>query len=117
MQTNTVATLYHRTIVDREEHWARSVLPAVHWENRKAVNVLASGLLAADSVAVWIPDTSVVVESGDVLVKGRIIDEVDPTSFTMMALKNKYPNAVTVTSVDLYDYGSPFMRHLRIKAS
>ena len=117
MKTNTALTLYTRSITNRTESWTRSVIPAVHWENRKAANVLASGLLEADSVSVWIPGTSASIKAGDVIVKGMVTDVVNATTFTMTDLKKKYPNVVVVTSVDTYDYGTPAMRHLRIGAS
>lgn len=117
MRTNTALTLYTRQITNRTESWTRSVVPAVHWENRKAANVLASGLLEADSVSVWIPGTSVSIKAGDVIVKGVVTDAVDSASFTMSDLKSKYNNVVVVKSVDTYDYGAPAMQHLRIGAS
>ena len=117
MRTNTEMTLYSRGTSDRKESWIRSVIPAVHWENRKGANIIASGLLEADAVTVWIPGTSVVIKAGDVIVKGNVSDIVGAETYTMSDLKRDYPNAVTVTSVDTYDFGSPSMQHLRIGAS
>jgi hypothetical protein len=95
------------------------VIAAVHWENRKAANVIASGLLEADSVSVWIPLSLEPsgIGAGDVMVKGNVLDEVNISTFTMTDLKNKYADVVVVKSVDRYDYGSLAMRHLRIGAS
>ena len=117
MKTNTALTLYTRQITNRTESWIRSVVPAVHWENRKAANVLASGLLEADAVSVWIPGTSVSIKAGDVIVKGIVTDAVDATTFTMTKLKAKYKDVVVVNSVDTYDYGTPNMQHIRVGAS
>lgn len=116
MQTNTAMTLYSRGISGRVESWTRSYIDAVHWENRKAANVLKSGLLEADAVSVWIPGTSVNIKSGDVIVKGKI-DKLVTGAYTMSKLKAEYPTAVTVRSVDTYDFGSPAMQHIRIGAS
>lgn len=117
MRTNSEMTLYSRGISNRGESWSRSVVSAVHWENRKAANVISSGLLAADSVAVWIPDLSISVKVGDVIVKGKVTTTVNASSYTMSDLKADNPTAATVTSVDVYDYGSPHMQHIRLGAS
>ena len=117
MRTNTAVTLYSRGISNRAESWTRSVIPAAHWENRKGANVIASGLLEADAVTVWIPDVSVSIKADDVLVKGTVTKTVNASSYTMSDLKAEYPNAVTVRTVDTYDYGSPAMQHIRVGAS
>ena len=119
MLTNTAMTLYQRLLISKEEAWSRSVISNVHWENRKAANVLSSGLLEADSVSIWVPTNGreIEIKVGDVLVKGEVTDVVDKTTFTMTDLKKTYDDVVTVKSVDRYDYGSPSMRHLRIGAS
>ena len=119
MQANTAVTLYSRSIVSKQESWTRSAIARTHWENRKAANVIASGLLEADSVGVWIPTLglSLTIKPGDVLVKGTVTDVVNATTFTMTDLRAKYSDTITVRSVDRYDYGSPSMHHLRIGGS
>lgn len=116
MRTNTPVTLYSRSVSKGVENWSRSYISAAHWENRKAVNVIASGLLEADAVSVWIPDISISIKSGDIIVKGKI-DKTISDTYTVSDLRKEFPYAVRVTSVDLYDFGSPNMRHLRIGAS
>lgn len=115
MRTNTSATLYSRSIVNGAEVWTRSSIVAVFWENRKAANVIQSGLLAADSVAVYIPGTSVNVKVGDVLVKGTVTKVISPT-YTMTNLRADYVT-ITIKSVDLMDYGSPHMQHIQVGGS
>ncbi len=115
MRTNTAATLYGQSIVNSSEVWTRSVIPAVFWEQRKAANVIKSGLLEADKAAVYIPDTTVSVQVGDVLVKGMVDKEISP-SYTVTNLKADY-DAVVVKSVDLMDYGSPHMQHIQVGGS
>ena len=112
MRTNSPATLYKRSIVSSSEVWTREAISAVFWENRKAANVIKSGLLTADSVAVYIPGTSITVKVGDVLVKGTITKTISPT-YTMTNLRADY-DAIVVKSVDLMDYGSPHMRHVQV---
>lgn len=116
MLVNTPITLYSRSSSSGAESWSRSSISAAHWENRKAVNVIASGLLEADAVSVWIPDISISIKPGDIIVKGTITKAINDT-YTVSDLRRDYPYAVRVTSVDLYDFGSPSMRHLRIGAS
>lgn len=119
MQTNTVLTLYQKSVTSNTEHWTRVFLGAVHWENRKAANVIASGLLEADSVSVWVPTKGEIIDikAGDVMVNGEVTDEVDASTFTITDLKKKYADVVVVKSVDRYDFGSLAMRHVRIGAS
>lgn len=117
MKTNTSATLYSRSVVAGAESWSRSVISKVFWENRKAANIIQSGLLAADSVAIYIPDSTLTIKPGDVFVKGTVTDVIQSGTFTITDLKAKYPNVVVVKSVDLMDYGASHMQHLQIGAS
>jgi hypothetical protein len=118
MRTNADMTLYSKSIVAGAEVYTRSQIRQVFWENRKAANVIQSGLLQADSVAVYIPFSrgSITFKVGDVLVKGLVDDEISP-SFTITALKAKYADVVTVKSVDTKDFGSASMQHWQIGAS
>jgi len=115
VKTNTAATLYSRSIVNGAEVWTRTPITAVFWENRKAANVIQSGLLAADSAAVYIPDASVSVKVGDVLVKGAVTKAIGP-AYTMTNLKADY-TTITVRSVDLMDYGSAHLQHVQVGGS
>lgn len=118
MKTPHDMTVYHKSIVDGAEAWTRQQVPGVFWENRKAANVIKSGLMEADSVAVYVPISPPIlsIKVGDVLVKGLVNDVITP-SFTISALKKKYADVVTVRSVDTMDYGSRHMQHLQIGAS
>jgi hypothetical protein len=117
MRTNANLTIYHKSIVARAESWSREAVQDVMWENRKAANVIQSGLLEADSVTVYIPFArgDISVKAGDVLVKGIVTDTIGP-SFTITNLKAKYDDVVTVRSVDTMDYGSAAMQHWQIGA-
>ncbi len=64
-------TVYHRAVVAGAESYTREQVVAVFWENRKAANVIKSGLLEADSVSVYVPFASAPAlnpKVGDVLV-------------------------------------------------
>lgn len=121
MKTNADMTLYSKSInaTTREEVYTRSEIVGVFWENRKAANVLRSGLLEADSVMVIIPSFTpdlFGIKVGDVIVKWIHADEIS-SSFTITDLKAKYPNVVVVHSVDSMAFGSRHMQHIRIGAS
>jgi len=141
MRTNTALTLYNR--VPGTETYHRTVIGRVAWENRKASNVLASGgTIAADQAAIYLPartpgylspkawqaladkSTAWTLQTGDVVVKGTVTDEIHAAvvgppavaAFTMTDLKAKYDDVLTITSVDVMDNGSPAMRHFQIGA-
>lgn len=118
MQTNADLTLYSRSVAAGEEAWTRSVIMDVQWENRKAANVIQSGLIDADKVAVYIPthNREISIKAGDVIVEGIVTKEISP-SYTITDLKKDFPDTVTVRSVDRLDYGSPHLHHLRIGAA
>jgi len=125
MRTNSDATLYNKSIVAGAEAWTRTVIVGpngeygVQWENRKAANVMRSGILEADSVNIYIPFNrgSLVFKLGDIMVKGTVTDVVDSTIFTPTMLKAKYVDVVTIKSVDTKDFGSAIMQHWQIGAS
>jgi hypothetical protein len=120
MQTNTDLTLYSRSIVNRAENWTRSVIENVHWENRKAANQAATGLIEANKVTVYIPTygrtDEISIKPEDVIVEGIVTKTID-TEYTISDLKAEYDDVVVVKSVDRKDFGSPQLRHLEIGAS
>lgn len=120
MRANDDLTIYARGVdpSTRSEKWTRSEVTGVVWEDRKASNVIKSGILEADRVAVYIPFAcgDVSIKVGDVIVRGLVEDEIGP-SFTITALKAKYPASATVRSVDRMDRGSLALRHWQIGAA
>ena len=120
MRTPHSLPVYHKKISAGAESWTRHHVKRAMWENRKAINVIKSGMIDADSVSVYIPLAALPpllsIQPGDVLVKGLVVDELS-NSFTLTALKKKYPQVVVVRSVDTYDQGSGHLHHLQIGAS
>jgi len=118
MKTNTDLTLYKKSVVDGAEVWTREAIADVAWEDRKAANVMRSGLIEAYKVAVYIPFArgDIVIKIGDVLVKGAVTDVIS-ASFTITDLKKKYGDVVSVKSVDTMDQGSDRLHHWQIGAS
>lgn len=120
MQTNTDLTLYSRSIVSNAESWTRSVIQRVHWENRKAANQAATGLIEANKVTVYIPTLGrtedITIKPEDVIVEGIVTKEIT-SSYTMSNLKKDYADVLVVKSVDRKDFGSPQLQHIEIGAS
>lgn len=119
MIANADITAYLKDVdpVTREEVYYRVQVRGVTWEERKAANVIKSGLLEADRVTVYIPlDRAINLKAGDVLVRGLVVDEISP-AFTLTALMKKYPDHATVRSVDKMDRGSLHLRHLEVGAT
>ena len=133
MRTNCACTLYNRYVTSGVEYYQRTVLAAVSWQNRKAANVIRSGLLAADSAVIYIPQSlgtnylkplawqadrngSWTLAVGDVMVKGLVTDEI-AGGFTMTSLKVKYDDVVVIKSVDTMDGASPSLCHWQVGAS
>jgi hypothetical protein len=135
MRSNTDITLYNRYVVNGTELYQLVQILSVAWENTKAVNVLKSGLLAADSVTLFIPmargtnylkpkawqdlDAKVgkwTLQPGDVVVKGLVSDTIG-TAFTITDLKQKHDDVVRITSIDTMDMGSSALQHWRVGAA
>lgn len=113
MKTNTDVTLYSRTVSGATVTWTRSVIPGVQWEDRKAENVVRSGLLEADRAAVYIPlARGASIQPGDILARG-VVTKVIGEDYAMSTLRATY-RTIEVRSVDTMDFGSPSMQHLQV---
>jgi hypothetical protein len=118
MRTNADMTIYHRAVAAGVESWTRTTVVAVMWEDRRAANARRESNIKADDIAVYIPMArgTITIKPGDVIVRGLVTDAVS-TSFTITALKAKYPNSGTVRSVDRMDQGSAALNHWQVGAS
>ena len=138
MKTNAHATIYNKYIdpTTRSEKYQRTVIVSVYWENRRAVNKLASGGdIKADKVLVLIPRSlgenflspvawqelsskvgKWTLQTGDVIVKGAVADEIT-TEFTISDLTRKYDDVLSIKSVDTMDVGSVRVQHWEVGAS
>lgn len=134
MKTNCDVTLYNKYIDpdNRTDKYQRTEIRGVFWENRKAANVIKSGLLAADQASIYISFAvgtnhldpvewqaledktgKWTLQVGDYIVKGIVTDEVSST-FTITKLKAKYDDVLAISSIDTQDYGSASMRHWQL---
>lgn len=137
MKTNSDITIFNKHVdpTTRGEVWQRTQIVGVTWENSKAANVLRSGLIEADKVAVYIPYArgasylsprawqalSVktgrwTLQAGDVLVRGLISEDID-ADYTISNLKAEYDDVMVVRSVDLMDAGSQALWHWQVGAA
>ena len=137
MITNADLTLYNKYYdpTTKAEVYQRTQISGIVWENRKAVNILKSGLLSADQVAIYIPFAlganylqpiawlalttktgKWTLQIGDFVVKGLVTDTVN-SSFTITNLKAKYNDVLSIKSVDTMDRGSAKMQHWQIGAA
>jgi hypothetical protein len=148
MRTNCDLTIYNQYLVSGVAKWQRTQITApvgfaVLWENRKASNVIRSGLLAADQATIYIPFARGAaylaskawqaltvktgfwtLQKGDIVVRGLVTDEihdavVSPPSaaFTVTMLKAKYDDVLVISSVDFMDAGSVSLHHWKVSAT
>lgn len=137
MRSNTDLTLYNKyyDTVTKADLYQRTVIKAVSWENREAANTLAvGGRIAANKAVIYIPkargtnfykpkawlalvDKTVgwTLQDDDILVKGEVADVLS-SLFLPTALKAKYDDVLSITSIDLFDMGSLSMQHWQIGA-
>ena len=126
MVTNADCTVFNRYL-DKTEHvekYKRTVLRGVFWDETRAANVVTGGLNNADAATVLIPfrdgycppvdweknaPEGFTLRPGDRIVKGEIV-----FSGTMAELSKQFDSALTITGVDVCDYGSSDMQHWEV---
>lgn len=116
MYTNTSITLY---LYSNGEYIRKNITKAF-WDERKASNVLKSGITNADSLKVFIPYTGDInfSTSKDLIVKGEVNYQIDTTTEKTIAESKQYLiqnyETYTITSCDKKLYGSPNMQHYEL---
>jgi hypothetical protein len=137
MIPNSEITIYNKYVdaSTRTEKYQRSEIYDVVWQATKAVAGSKTGLLASNVATIFIPfaeGTQYVLpkawqllttnranywtlQEGDVIVRNIVTDAISD-SFTITALRAKYDDVVTITSVDAMDQGSHYMRHWQVGA-
>ena len=134
---------YDRDKTTGKVTYRRTHLRNVFWDDSKQSNVLKSGLTSVESVNISVPfdvdaegktykspkeylnstdkDNSFTftANSQDLIVKGIIDYEIDNSSSQKISerlsyLKNKYDYVMTISIVDMKDFGSENMRHWEI---
>lgn len=135
MQTNADCTIYNKYSTGTAIEYKRTELHGVFWSNRKAANVIASGMQNADSAAIYIPilvecskeykapkqwdalstaDKALywTLKPGDLIVRGIITYEI-PTG-TEAILTKTYDDVLKITTVDLNNGGSIVLQHFKV---
>lgn len=116
MYTNTSITLY---LYSNGEYIRKNISKAF-WDERKASNVLKSGIANADSLKVFIPYVEDInfTLSRDLIVKGNVTYDIDKTSEKAITESKKHLidtyEVFTISSCDKKLYGSPNMQHYEL---
>lgn len=116
MYTNTSITLY----LYSGGAYTRKNIDKVFWDERKASNVVKSGMSNSDSVKIFIPYTEELefTPARDIIVKGNIEYDIDISSEKAIAESKKYLQGtygfVTISSCDKKLYGSNHMQHYEL---
>lgn len=112
----------------RLEELSTTQIYGVHWEDRKSVNVIKSGMADADSVELYIPmsaktdkkykqpkdfeknsDGCFTLRPGDIIVKGIV-----EYKGAVAKLLNEFDNSAVITSIDTFDYGRQNMKYWKV---
>ena len=132
MIPNCDITIYNKYLVSRAEVFQRSVIRDVGWQATKAIMGTKAGALASNVATIFIPSVSHTeyrapkawqalvtktanwtLQEGDVVVKGEVADTIT-SGFTITDLRAKYDDVVTITSVDVMDFGSSNVQHWEV---
>lgn len=113
MKPNASITIYHREYdaENREDVYKRKIVKNVYWFDCNAANVSPRGLENADRVVIYAPaETEAAI--GDIIARGEVLELISE-QYTLKRLKEEH-RCVTVTKVDVKDYGSGRLRHIEI---
>lgn len=79
MLTNSDCTIYHRihNLASGQSTWERQYVPECWWFCNTKSSITTNGLKSADVLTVRIPDLTVSVKKGDILVKGACPAEIE----------------------------------------
>ena len=143
MLTETSATLYNAVTEKGTGRmiYYRTIIPAVHWEDRRASGGSGTSHPSANSVSVFIPfsaedfmsadyakseDYAKMREAGithiwtlapgDLLLKGTVQDEIGE-NMSIKEFMSRHRETVTIQAIDTVDYGSYAMRHWEVTAT
>jgi hypothetical protein len=143
MLTETSATLYN-AVTEKGSGWItyhRTVIPTVHWEDRRTAGGSGTSHPSQNGISVFIPfstddfmptdyvqpeDYAKMREEGithiwtlapgDLLLKGTVQDEIGET-MSIKEFMSRHHETVTIQAVETVDYGSYAMRHWEVTAT
>lgn len=132
MIPNCDITIYNKTITNRAEVFYRTVIRNVGWQATKAIMGTKQGALASNVATIFIPSggnteylppkswqalsdksSNWTLQEGDVIVRGNVPEELSE-DFTPTALRARYDDVVTITSIDAMDLGSANVHHWEV---
>ena len=116
MYTNTGITLY----LYLNGKYKRKYIDKVFWNERKASNVIKSGMSNADSLKIFIPYTEDIefTPARDIIARGKIDYKINAESEKTIAESKKHLQinyeVVTISSCDKKLYGNKRMWHYEL---
>lgn len=104
MQTNADCTIYRRIYdpATRKYSWRAGVIHGVHWQGRMGATTDRGGMTADHEAVIFIPlQAASMVAPEDKIIRGTV---------------GSVEQALTITGVELFDYGRPDMQHWEVTA-
>lgn len=112
MLTNVACTLY---LTQDGKNYKRIYCDRCHWEDTQGTNINKTGSTAVDNVRIFIPlATAEMDDRTGYLVKGNC--SFTPTGDQSIRELVTQGAAMTISSIERYDFGSPAMHHWEVYA-
>lgn len=114
MLTNTFVTIIQMKKINRENTYKVLGTYPAHFEETKGINTNRSSRERSDvdKVTVYIPEVLRDVKAEDIIIRNPEQKDIAELK-TFKDYQNSY-EAYLITSSDVYDFGSDFMRHTMI---
>ena len=114
MITNTFVTLIKMTVENKQNTYKVYGTYPAHFEETKGINTNRSSRERTDidKVTVYIPEVLRDIEVEDIIIRNPDKTEIQ-IQRSLKEFQDKY-EAYIITSSDVFDFGSPSMRHTRI---
>ena len=111
MLTNTYVSLVKMSVVNRQNTYTYLGTYPAHFEETKGINVNLSNRERSDIdlVTVYIPEVLREIDVEDIIIRNPNQDNIEELQ-SLKDYKKKY-EAYVVTSSDVFDFGSPHMKH------
>ena len=110
MRPNADCTVFSSTYneVTRKNEWVKTFISGVHWQGSIGSKNNKSGMVQDNETIVFIPfsATNFIIKPEDKILKGT----------TTATLPTGLKDALTVTGVDTFDYGTADMQHWEVTA-
>ncbi len=115
MQTNTFVTIVKMKVIDRKNSYDILGTYPAHFEETKGINVnlTSRDRKDIDAVTAYIPEVLREIDVEDIIVRNPSKEDIK----MLNSLKEYQDNyeAYVITSSDVFDFGSSFMRHTVVR--